>query len=806
MRVHRLITLFSISALILGVVRTSPAQERVTPEQVDQSIKKAIEYFIKTQKADGSWEETAAPVPFHGGATQWGGRTALAAYSMLAAGQSHQSPAMKKAVQWLKEQSEKKTMNLTYSIGMRANVWLFVPMDASVKKALVADREMLLTHAQKSPRGFYSYECGSGGESDTSNSQYGVLGLWALEQLGGEIPTDVWTKIDNAWRGTQGADGGWQYGLSVPTAAAGATPQMTAAGIATLFITQDYIRGKEGVDCRGNIDNPNISAGLGWMGKNYDPNWADLYLLYGVERIGVASGYKYFGTHDWYQSSAATLVRSQGGDGSWGGGHGGPVCSTAWGLIFLSRGRAPVVMNKLEYEVVNEKAARRAARKAPKGKDAAPGAVAIVSAPGPWNQRSRDVANATKFIAKQIERELNWQIVNLGVSVDDLHDSQLLYISGDNELNFKDTDLAKLRAFVDGGGILVGNADCGKGAFVSGFKDLGKRLFPQYEFSPLKPEHPILSNQQFKFNKGGKKVEVLGLSNGSRELMLLLPSDPAKSWQQNQVSARAEHFQMIANIFLYSVDKQNLRYKGDTYLVKKNATIVAERAIAVARIQYGGNWNPEPGGWKRLANVMHNTQKMTVNVTPVTLGESKLTITDFQAAHLTGSTEFKFTPAQRDELKAFVEAGGTLIVDALGGDGRFIAAAQTELKAIFGSEVDKDLRETEALKLTDEVYTVAASPITEVEYRVFATKRINDNLRKPRVNGIKTGERIGVFMSREDISSGLVGQPVDGIYGYSPKSATELMTNMLLYAAAHAPPPPPDPKKDPPATQPVARK
>ncbi len=52
----------------------------------------------------------------------------------------------------------------------------------------------------------------------------------------------------------------------------------------------------------------------------------------------------------------------------------------------------------------------------------------------------------------------------------------------------------------------------------------------------------------------------------------------------------------------------------------------------------------------------------------------------------------------------------------------------------------------------------------------------------PRIRGIKMGDRVGVFYSAEDISGGLVGEPVDGIIGYDPDSATTLMEHMILYA------------------------
>jgi hypothetical protein len=66
-----------------------------------------------------------------------------------------------------------------------------------------------------------------------------------------------------------------------------------------------------------------------------------------------------------------------------------------------------------------------------------------------------------------------------------------------------------------------------------------------------------------------------------------------------------------------------------------------------------------------------------------------------------------------------------------------------------------------------------------------------ENLKLPRIKGIKFGDRIGVFFSAEDLSGGLVGEPVDGILGYEPDSATTLMEKMLLYAQGGGNPVPP---------------
>ena len=88
----------------------------------------------------------------------------------------------------------------------------------------------------------------------------------------------------------------------------------------------------------------------------------------------------------------------------------------------------------------------------------------------PWNERPRDVANLSKWMGKQsLEGYLNWQIVNLNVPVADLHDAPIMYISGSEDLALSNQDIDKLRLFVEQGGMILGNADCGASAAAFAF-------------------------------------------------------------------------------------------------------------------------------------------------------------------------------------------------------------------------------------------------------------------------------------------------------------------------------------------------
>jgi hypothetical protein len=229
------------------------------------------------------------------------------------------------------------------------------------------------------------------------------------------------------------------------------------------------------------------------------------------------------------------------------------------------------------------------------------------------------------------------------------------------------------------------------------------------------------------------------------------------------------------NLYFYAVDKSNMRYKGQTYIVHASPKVTAAKQITVARLEYDGNWNPEPGGWRRLHAVMHNHNQTDLATKTVKLGTGELAKGEFKVAHLTGTDKFKLTAEAGAEIRNFVEGGGTLIVDSCGGGTDFSAAAEEQILALFpGSKM--------TLIAPDHPVLSAGGKTTEVAYRAFA-KRIVGSSRTPRLKTIEVSKRVGVFFSAEDLSEGLVGQAVDGIFGYEPASATDLMRNMVMFAS-----------------------
>lgn len=765
-----------------------------THEQVEQALAKA-KTWIYSQQKNGNWELTQqrdTKKPGHdieGG--QFGGVTALNTYALLAAGENPTDPRIQQAVDFLR----KADMVGVYGLGMRAQVWHFLPKTPENKLAIKKDAQLLLQGVQKKgpALGLYDYLITPpSNRIDLSVSQYGVLGMWTSEQSESlEIPTGYWKQVEDSWVKWQQPDGGWAY-AGKPGDNHNTTIAMTAAGVATLFITQDYNHALEGLTCKGNISNKHIEEGMEYIGKNFDQALRGTqYALYGIERIGVASGYKYINNIDWYQRGADYLIKGQQKEGQWNGQWRGPIAETALGVLFLARGRAPVVMNKLDYgdRVSTASAAiAPAPAPAPVAKDAKtpkpatppPAAASGKDNKAAWNQRPRDAANVVRWIGRQAERDLNWQIVNLSRPAEELSDAPILYIAGSDAPNFSAEDKVKIKTYIENGGMVVANADCGSASFATGIRKLGGELFPLQEFRELPAEHVIYTNAQFQRSKWRTKPSIMAQSNGVRELIILIPqADPAKAWQTQTDKGKEELYQLMANIFLYAVDKQGLQYKGQTNLIVPKKDVKADRTIRMARLQYDGNWDPEPGGWRRMAALMLNDKKTALTVEPVKITAGALK--PFKIAHLTGTTKFKLDEAARTELKSFVAGGGTLIVDAAGGSGEFNSSADTELRAMFPADATK--LDT-PLPADHAIYSIPDAKIADVIYRTFARSKLTGELRSARLRGIIIGGRTAVIYSPEDLSTGLVGNQIDGIIGYDPRTATNLMRNILLYANA----------------------
>lgn len=739
-RVKYFACLLTALALLTSSASAAPAggNKEFSDAAVAASIKRAQKFLFSKQGPNGDWGV------FNLGKdrTYTDGPTALAVYALLASGVSAADPRIVKSLDWM---ATVKT-DLTYSLGLRCNVWYLANKETHNRyvRQLRQDVKLLLYGSHSGGYDYHSTPSQSGGgRTDNSNSQYGVLGAWAAALAGEEIPSGYWKLVLAHWNKCQGQDGGWGY-----SGRGASTATMTAGGIATLFVCFDNLFYSKFTRCKVDFDLKQLDKGLEWMNQNFTKviNASDkdailghgdsYYFLYGMERVGLACGYKYFGTADWYKLGAQRMLAQQRGNGSWAGQR-GEIVSTAFATLFLARGQHAIAMNKLEFD-------------------------------GDWNNRPRDLAQLTRWISGAFERTLNWQVINLKVPVEQWHDAPILYLSASDAPKFTDKHLKMLKRYIDQGGTILSATECRGGGFQKGIREVYKKILPDYPLTPMPSDHAIYTTQ-FKL-KGNPPLFMI--HNGIRPLVLHSDVDLPKSWQVRNTAFGKDYFEIAANALMYVTDMGQLRNRGVSHWPERPTRKPGD-TVKIARVSYKGNWNPEPAAFERFGMLMTQRTglKMETEAVPIeSLGDC-----DASIACLTGTEAVKLSEAQKLAIKQYVEKGGLLFVDAAGGSRDFGDSIEPDIARTFGSRFIR--------RLSSECpfYKLKGNEIKSVSYRRKA--RLERGLKHaPDMRGIETEGRLGVLFSRQDVTGGLLGIPMYDCAGYTPESSYEIMRNAVKYS------------------------
>jgi hypothetical protein len=730
----------------------SPPPAPVTP--ADHSVSRAIDFLLKQIGPDGH-----CAGEFAEGNLRRGGLTALCVYALLTAEVDYRQPEIKRALKWLGDAK----LTGTYAVAMRACA-LAACNDKSIEGMLKQDISWLVKAAGAD--GQYGYESADGkniAEYDNSNAHLAALGVWeGLSRLEvrtktatGTPPVNVrteallryWRKVRQHWLDQQQLDGGWGYRIRPGAMQTRTYGSMTASGLATLLVCFDTLRRNDFVRCTVWQEDKPISKASAWIAKRYDMRanpgkgvqWR-YYWLFGLARIGLTSGRKFIGGRDWFADGTKQLLEDQNAEGSWGYGQGGQLIpQTAFATLFLTRGRRPVLMNKLQYA-------------------------------GKWNCRPHDLANLAKHVGDTYERKVTWQIVGDKSLPPDFLEAPILYISGAGPCKITDNQIDKIRSFVHQGGTIVSEAAGNNGTFTMDMRSFYKRLFPDYALERLDEKHAIYSLQYTPKGIAG----LSGISNGARLMAVHSPRELSLALQLGAgKKTNLPVFELMTNIYLLTTDMGRLPRRGMRKpLVAKPFEPAA--SIDLARLKYKGNYDPEPLAWKRLTIWMGNNHRIKLNATePMEI--ARLDVKKWPVATMSGTGTLELSTEEKAALKRYFSAGGKLIVDSCGGDRRFARAVER----IFKPLVESGRRRS----LASHIVLDGPAKIKRVYYRRSLSNRLGADKSQPIVSGIFRDTTPVVIYSPYDLTTGLAGYEGFSLNGYKPQSAFPVMTNLLCTAA-----------------------
>lgn len=741
---------------------TAQANRGLTQQDVERSIREGIRFLKSRQQADGSWNNTG----FDQHPT---GMCGLVTLALLTAGEDPKSPTIQKALEYLRGFTADQ-LNSTYAVSLQTMALAAAEPEADRLRLMANVR--WLEDAQIKPAdrvswpGTWSYTARKTSQGDGSNTQYALLGLNAASEVGIPVKPEVWKLSRDYWSESQRRSGGWAYTL----ASSGETGSMTCAGISSLIITG--LRRYQGTErlvgdrieaCGAGGFDKRVQGGIDWLASRFSVNanpgsplgiWK-YYYLYGIERAGRLSGVRYFGANDWYREGARELVAEQDRlQGFWRGSDNierDPLIATSFALLFLAKGRAPVLVNKLKH---------------------APGV--------DWNNDTDDVRNLVAVVSKDWNHLMTWQVVDgERASLEEMLQAPVLFLNGHEAPVFSAEGKQKLKQYVEQGGFIFAEACCGRKEFDQGFRLLVRELFPEadYELHPLPPEHSIWRSR----HRLSPEVHPLeGVEYGCRTVIVYSPGDLSCYW--NQEESQPENPAVIKarrvgqNVIDYATGRELPQDKLAIREIRdfKEDSAAKRSVLHIGKLRHTGDWNIAPLAVPNLTSFLREKLKIDVVINHKELVPSDPSLVNYPLLYIHGRNAISFTSEDMEKLRKHVDpGGGTIFADAACGSPAFDASFRRLVAELFPKNA------LEPIPPEDELLTGKVGyDLADIQY----TKAAGGQKGKPQLEGVKIGGKWVVIYSKLDLGCALERQAGLECKGYTYESALRITSNIVLYA------------------------
>ena len=822
--------LFAVLGVVVMIPAPAPAQPAPAPpksdeelvERVRKSIDRGVLYLRKQQTPQGNWEG----VVLNFLASMDGGATGLVTLALLNSGVKKDDPAVSRALTYLRALPPNKTyvvalQNMVFYEAREPKDLVLIQRNADwlIDKAIGLKRDKLEG---------WSYP--GNAVADNSNTQYALLGLYAAKQAGARIDDSVWKAIQDFYTRSQHpqgpAAGFWTYQSSESDTAASFT--MTVAGVCGLVIAgMGLDQSGQELDPRTGVaaacglypENAPVARGMNFIASKFafeQPN-AIFYNVYGIERLGRLSGQRFVGKYDWYREGCEFVVRAQDEQtGAFRKGKGldaSDVIASSFALLFLSKGRTPVLVSKFAWgdfrDVGNGTFAERSVGKA--------GEVN-------WNRKHNDTRHLVEFASRELFKgvPLAWQVYDprrQNVETDEqilaevgvLLQSPVLYLNGHGRMPFvglPGADLGThekiLQKYVDEGGFILGEACCGDAEFAASFRLLMKRLFPNNDLRPLPDSHAIWT--AFFTDPGLSEFAGLeGLEKGCRTVVAFSPKPLAGYWEEHRympgagkLPAKAGDpahrgemaYKLAGNVIAYAtgleLPKPRLTRQA---LIDPNEAEkgVARGVFKVAQLKVTGDAEPAPAAVRNLMGYFRDRTRVDVSLGKELLLPGADNLRFYKFLYLHGRKPITFTDHDTDNVKGILQTGGLLFADA-GCNGfeawqKFDASFRATCKKLFP---DSPLQ---VIPPDDPLYSAklnggqavasvrgrrekADGKGPEAEMRNYA----------PYLEGVKIDGRWAVVYSKYDVGCALEGHKASDCMGHDKDSALRLASAVVLYA------------------------
>ncbi len=720
----------------------------MTPNAIDAAIRRGLDYLYRSQRVEGSWRTRYSR-------TFPGGVESLVLFTALASGEKLTNPKLRAALGYVNGIKPAAV----YTRAMRAS--LYARLGTNYARRLQEDVDWLVRY-QMRPSGGWGYgpEHPNNGSrrtrTDTSNTALAVMALRDAEDAGARVIPGVWKNCRRYWMQYQNSDGGWGY--EPPSSFRGTSyGSMTAAGVASLTIIIDRLAGADVIGVEEiSAGRKAVARGLAWLDKHHspkiNPKWvwsvpqANLYYyLYSVARVAGETGKRRIGGSGWSRPIVAELLARQRKDGSWpdpllGGNSREIPVHTCFALLALAEARRAVLINCVTVAA---------------GSDAA----------------KQVGANLARWIGTRSKRRKAWQVLSAASPLEAFGEAALLYVdaSGGGEIP---ADLAeKIRSYaLSGGTVLVQAKSDDRQAAEATVKALSA-LMSEYSAAVLGGDHPL-----FNIKRRIAPVRATGIGDAARTRIIVFDEDVASAWRSGYGEKTRAAFELFANALQYATGGKVL---AGRFAVRRGpGRWRVRRNISVARVRHKGDFDTSPEAFDRLNDVLAAAVSMGIREAPP-VDLSTGIPANVPLLWMTGTTPPRLTVEQRKNLKRYLLAGGTIMIDPAMGGKKFFDASTAMIRGLFGAKALRPLDVNHPL-ITGKFAGGMGGDVSVVRFLPALRKGPGP----PKLFGVEIDGRLAVVLSRYGVTRPVAGMPPINCAGLAVDDARRLGANVILYAVA----------------------
>jgi hypothetical protein len=671
------------------------------------------------------------------------GTHAALAWAQIATGQPMQAPGVQQRI----HAAMGGDTLMSFNVAMRAILAAQLPR--SIFEPVLRREVDALLDGMSRQAGFAERLHENADWGDHAHAQYAAYALDAADRAGLSVPSQAWVGIDRHWRLTQqqtpnDAPAGWRidgHPPQHPDATGSPSVFATAGGVAALTLT-DRLLDTDRVPRRRAID-----KGLAWLDQHFtaqrdDDAIIDWYFgMWSIQQVGLATGRARFNGIDWFRDITPLILRNQ-HDGLWTSAAFGddPTMPTAMAMLYLATALDPVAIARVEHDAG-------------------------------WDDRLHALTHFTRTISDRYEHDTHWTTTPLDRPLQTLTEYPMLFLAATEAIDLTSAEIDTLRDYCHAGGLLILNPSDPSGAVGRSFRSLLQALAPGRPTRTIEPDDPIY--QVHRDVRPSIRMQAIGTD--VRPWAVWTLRDLGGPLAQGRGDSDA--LSTLSNLYLHRVGRNPRRTRlQSTYLPPQPDT---PRVVRAVRLQHDGDHDPEPAAIEQLARHLAAHHGLTLQHD--TRDASALT-DDTRIAFLTTPGNGSLTAEQAAAIRAWLQRGGTLILDAAGGSADAVAAAEAMLAAIAPDRPPSPIASGSPI-VTGRGLADDPADLSSVAYRLYTLQQgvMSD---RPRLVTVAIEGRDAIVFSAEDLTAGWAGVEHWGINGYAIDDARRLGANLVLHAIA----------------------